>query len=356
MTTFILIAALMAAGAAAAVAWPLLKERRTRWQGAVAGVVLIALAAVLYPRWSNWDWHNASGVTPSAARSPEVLAMVARLEERLRAQPNDLDGWLMLGRSYMTLERFEDASQAYVHALKLNDSSVEAMLGLGEALSMRAGGSIPPPAADLFERALTLSPQEPRALLYGGFAAAVRGDKALARARWEALKQLNPPPQIVAILDQRIAELGAAGPGEAAGEVPASASGGSGQAAQAAPGAPGAAGGGEATINLSIAPALKSKLTGNPLLFVFAREPGASGPPLAVKRLTSAAIGTQVHLSAADSMVPGRALSRGQRISITARVSFSGQPLPAAGDLYGELTYEVGRDGARDLVIDRVAQ
>ncbi|HLW25569.1 MAG TPA: hypothetical protein VKT22_14535 [Steroidobacteraceae bacterium] len=353
MTTFILIAALMAAGAAAAVAWPLLKERRTRWQGAVAGGVLIALAAVLYPRWSNWDWHNEAGGAPSAARSPEVLAMVARLEERLRAQPNDLDGWLMLGRSYMTLERFEDASQAYVHALKLNDSSVEAMLGLGEALSMRAGGSIPPPAADLFERALTLSPQEPRALLYGGFAAAVRGDKALARARWEALKQLNPPPQIVAILDQRIAELGAAGPGEAAGAGPAGASGGSGQAAQAASGA---AGGGEATINLSIAPALKSKLTGHPMLFVFAREPGASGPPLAVKRLTSAAIGTQVHLSAADSMVPGRALSQGQRISITARVSFSGQPMPAAGDLYGELTYEVGRDGARDLVIDRVAQ
>ena len=80
------------------------------------------------------------------------------------------------------------------------------------------------------------------------------------------------------------------------------------------------------------------------------------GPPLAAKRLTGAAIGTQIHLSAADSMVPGRVLTAGQKVSITARVSFSGQPLPASGDLYGELTYDIGHDGVRDLVIDRIAQ
>jgi hypothetical protein len=89
-------------------------------------------------------------------------------------------------------------------------------------------------------------------------------------------------------------------------------------------------------------------------LFLFAREPGSRGPPLAAKRLTSAAIGTQVHLSSADSMMPGRVLASGQRVSITARVSFSGQPYAHQGDLYGELTYDVGRDGARDLVIDQV--
>ena len=55
-------------------------------------------------------------------------------------------------------------------------------------------------------------------------------------------------------------------------------------------------------------------------------------------------------------MVPGRALRAGQQVSITARVSFSGQPMPTAGDLYGEISYEVGRDGPRELVIDHVAQ
>jgi hypothetical protein len=55
-------------------------------------------------------------------------------------------------------------------------------------------------------------------------------------------------------------------------------------------------------------------------------------------------------------LIPWRSLVAGQKVSITARISFSGQPLPAAGDLYGELTYDVGHDGVRDLVIDRIAQ
>ena len=55
-------------------------------------------------------------------------------------------------------------------------------------------------------------------------------------------------------------------------------------------------------------------------------------------------------------MMPGRVLVAGKRVSITARISFSGRPIPTAGDLYGELSYDVGHDGALDLVIDRVAE
>jgi cytochrome c-type biogenesis protein CcmH len=229
-------------------------------------------------------------------------------------------------------------------------------MGLGEAVSLRAGGDITPQAAQLFEDALDLAPANPKALLYGGFAAAVRGDRALARTRWQALKALNPPPQIVQMLDARIAELGppAGGPavGGAAGMAPAGTS-----ASTAGTGAStGGSNGAEVTVNISIAPALKSRLVSEAPLFVFAREPGSRGPPLAAKRLMSTAIGTQVHLSQADSMLPGRVLVRGQQVSITARVSFSGQPVPSAGDLYGELSYDVGRDGVRNLVIDRVAE
>jgi cytochrome c-type biogenesis protein CcmH len=110
------------------------------------------------------------------------------------------------------------------------------------------------------------------------------------------------------------------------------------------------------TVNIHIAPALKSRLKPETPLFVFAREPDSRGPPLAAKRLTSEAIGTQVQLSASDSMLPGRVLVAGKRVAITARISFSGQPIPAAGDLYGELSYDVGHDGARDLLIDRVTE
>jgi len=354
MNTFVVIAAVMAAIAAGTVAFPLIRDRQQRLLGTVVAVLVMGAAAGLYPLWSNWNWHAAAHSPADAG--PDVLAMVAKLENHLRDQPGDTGGWLMLGRSYVALNRLDDAIVAYDHAHQLDHKSAEAAMGLAEAMSLRAGGQITAPAAQLFEEALVLAPNDPKALLYGGFAAAVRGDAALARTRWEALKSLHPPPQIVAMLDARIADLGPIGTPDGApatavapavGTSPSSA--GTGTSAEGSSAA-------EVTVNISIAAALKSRLVSEAPLFVFAREPGSQGPPLAAKRLTSSAIGTQVHLSAADSMLPGRVLAAGRTVSVTARVSFSGQPVPAAGDLYGELSYDVGRDGVRTLVIDRVAE
>ncbi len=354
MATFLFIAAVMAAIAATAVAFPLLRSRRSRIAGALAGLTVMAAAAGLYPLWSNWDWHAAVIQKPAVSR--QVLEMVEKLERHMKEAPDDLPGWLLLGRSDLALDRVDDAITAYEHAHRLDGNNVEAMLGLGEALSVRAGGNVPPAAIDLFERAVTLEPDNPKALLYSGFGAATRGDRGTARIRWLKLKGMHPPPEIDAMLNDRIAELGTADLNGAPGAPPAAAA----AAGASAAGAAAAVGAGgptaQATVNIRIAPALKSRLTGDAPLFVFAREPGGQGPPLAAKRLTSAALGTEVRLSAADSLIPGRALVPGQKVSITARISFSGQPLPAAGDLYGELTYDVGSDGVRDLVIDRVAQ
>lgn len=376
MNTFLVIAALMAAIAAGVVAWPLLRDRSSRKLGALFAILVVGASAGLYPLWSNWNWHAPP--QPENPVGPDAAAMVAKLEQRLRDEPNNPEGWLLLGRSYIAMNRLDDAILAYDHAHQQDAKSAEAAMGLGEAMSLRAGGEITAPAAQLFEEALVLAPDNPKALLYGGFAAASRGDRALARTRWQVLKSMHPPPQIEEMLDARIAELGPSG---------AMGAGGAGDAAPAGTAAPPAAGaprgsgmppangapsgtnasaGGtnastaglgaaEVTVNISIAPGLKSRLVSEAPLFVFAREPGGHGPPLAAKRLTSAAIGTQIHLSPADSMMPGRVLVSGQHVSITARVSFSGQPVPSAGDLYGELTYDVGRDGARNLVIDRVA-
>ncbi|MGB6354833.1 MAG: hypothetical protein WBF21_12705 [Steroidobacteraceae bacterium] len=357
MNTFLVIAAIMAAIAAAAVAVPLLRDRQSRIVGALAAVAIVGASAGLYPLWSNWNWHAPADA--QSAAGPDVAAMVGKLEKHLHDVPDDLPGWLMLGRSYLALNRLDDALVAYDHAHRLDAKNAEAAMGLGEAMSLRAGGEITPEASQLFEDALTSAPANPKALLYGGFAAAARGDNALARARWQALIDLNPPPQIVEMLKERIAALGAPAAGAGA-PVMAGAAAPSPAGTSASPGGTSTSAGGltagDVTVNISIAPALKTRLVTEAPLFVFAREPGSQGPPLAVKRLTSSAIGTQVHLSSADSMMPGRVLSKGQHVSVTARVSFSGQPIPSAGDLYGELSYDVGRDGVRNLVIDRVAE
>jgi cytochrome c-type biogenesis protein CcmH len=355
MLKFFLVAACMAALAATAVAVPLLRDRRSRLAGAAAAVFVVAAAAALYPLWSNWDWHAPQqGIAPT----PEVAAMIEKLEKHLEDQPNDRDGWMMLARSYSALDRTDDAVVAFGHAHRLGGAKdIDATLGLGEALGIKAGGEVTAQAAALFEEAVTQAPDNPRALFFGGFAAAVRGDRELARSRWQALKALHPPPEVVDLIDKQIAGLdGAPGATGEANAAPAVAA-----AGPASPGdAPGAAVATDpkarATLNIKIAPALQARLRPDVPLFVFAREPGAGGPPLAAKRLTTAAIGSQIELSQTDSMLPGHALAVGQQVSITARVSFSGQPMPAAGDLYGELTYDVGRDGPRDLIIDQVAQ
>ena len=358
MNTFIVIAAVMAASAAAAVALPLLRDRQSRVVGALLALLVMGAAAGLYPLWSNWNWHAPAGAAPGAG-GPDVAAMVAKLEQRLRDHPDDLTGWLLMGRSYLTLNRLDDAVRAYDHAHQLDGKNADAAMGLAEAMSLKAGGQITPEAAQLFEQALVLAPGNPKALLYGGFAAAVRGDRVLARSRWLALKNLHPPAQIEQMLDLRIAELGpmpAGSPQGAAGAATDMAAAGTSASSAGTSTSAGGLGGAEVTVKISLAPALKSRLVSEAPLFVFAREPGSQGPPLAAKRLSSTAIGAQVQLSAADSMLPGRVLKSGQKVSITARVSFSGQPIPQAGDLYGELSYDVGRDGVRNLVIDRVAE
>ncbi len=342
MHAFLIVAALMAVIAATIVALPLVRDTRSRVIGVAAALALAGAAAGLYPLWSNWNWH--APVETQSMPAPDVLAMVAKLEQHLRDDPNDLAGWLMLGRSYLALQRMGDAVNAYERAHRLAGNSAEAALGLGEAVSLRAGGQISPQASQLFEEALASEPNNPKALLYGGFAAATRGDRALARSRWQALKDLHPAPQIEQMLDARIAALGA---GEESGT----------NASQAGTSAsPQGSAAAQVTVNIRIAPALRARLKPETPLFVFAREPDSGGPPLAAKRLTSEAIGTRVQLSAADSMMPGRVLAAGKRVSITARVSFSGRPIPTAGDLYGEISYDVGHDGALDLVIDRVAE
>jgi cytochrome c-type biogenesis protein CcmH len=339
MTTFIAIAACMSLLDAAVIVWPLLRNGRNRWVPLASALSLLALSAFLYTRWSTWDW---SGLNQMPPEGPDVQAMVGKLESRLESNPDDLPGWLMLGRSYLTLERFDDAIAAYDHAIKLGGGKdAEAALGMGEAISMRANGQIIPPAAQLFETALQLAPQNPKALLFGGFTAANRGDKALARSRWETLKAMNPPPQLVQMLDARIAALDGMPAAQAADETTPE----SNSSASV-----------EANVTVRIAPALKGRANPDAVVFVFASEPGVRGPPLAAKRLRVADIGASIKLSAADAMIASRTLRAGQKVTITARISFSGQPTPTAGDLYGELTYDIGKDSARELIIDRVTQ
>jgi cytochrome c-type biogenesis protein CcmH len=206
MITFIILSAAFTCGAAALVAVPLLKRNATIAQAPWTALAVIAVLGIgggaLYATLSNWSWSQAQ----AAEDSPQ--AMVGRLARRLEHNPDDLDGWLMLGRSYLALRQTPLAIRAYDRANELaGGKSAEALIGLAEALSVQDESALGGRAGRLIERALVLSPHSPQALFFGAEAALHRGELPLARERFAALLALNPPQNVRPVIEQQISAI-----------------------------------------------------------------------------------------------------------------------------------------------------
>jgi cytochrome c-type biogenesis protein CcmH len=345
MITFVLLAAVLTLAGVALVAVPLLKKKPVEyspapWAALVAAGVLAIGSTVLYVRWTNWSWQ-----TKTDDNSPQT--MVARLARKLEQNPQDLDGWLMLGRSYTVLQQYPLAARSFRRADQLaGGRSAEALIGEAEALSLGDETELDRRAGRLVERALALDPESGKALFFGAAAAMRRGELPLARARFAKLLSLNPPDNIKPLLQKQIDAIDqriAGGPTQDAGARP------DGQPQVAAATDTGA----KVRINVMLAPGLAQSASGSSPLFVFVRDPQRPGPPLAVKRLDSHFPQT-VELTALDSMMPGRSIAAGQKVQVVARIARSGNPVGASGDPFGESAYMVGHDGLINIVIDRV--
>lgn len=203
MIVFIILAGALAVLCVAVIAVPLLKPMPSKtasahWTALAAAGVLVVGSAGLYAAWSNWSWLKSPGVA-----SPE--GMVERLVHRLNDHPDDLAGWLMLGRSYVALQEYPLAVRAYGRADRLaGGRSTEALIGEADALIQMDDAQIEGQAGQLIERALTIDPTSPQALFFGAAAALHRGELPLARARFSKLLTLNPPARVRAILEQEI--------------------------------------------------------------------------------------------------------------------------------------------------------
>ena len=355
MITFVLLAAVLTVAGVALIAVPLLKKKPIEyspapWAALAAAGVLAIGSTVLYVRWTTWSWQTKTGDD-----SPQT--MVARLARRLEKDPQDLNGWLMLGRSYTVLQQYQLAVRAFERADRLaGGKNADALIGEAEALVRGDETELERRAGRLLERALALEPNNPKALFYGAAGALHRGELPVARERFAKLLSLNPPDSIkpllqkqIDALDQQIAgvpaQAGAAPPG-APGQGAGSAQGGQPQVAAATDPAA------KVRINVMLAPSLAQSAGSSPL-FVFVRDPQRPGPPLAVKRLDNHFPQT-VELTAGDSMLPGRAIAAGQKVQVVARIARSGNPVGASGDPFGESAYMVGRDGLINIIIDRV--
>ena len=127
---------------------------------------------------------------------PNPLEMVARLEARLRENPNDLQGQIMAGRSYMALERLDDAKRAWSKVIELNRRDHEAHYNLGLILLQTkdtTDSRIFEEALAHFDTALMNVPREPVVLWYRGVALVHLKRYREADESWTSAYQNLPP-------------------------------------------------------------------------------------------------------------------------------------------------------------------
>jgi len=175
---------------------PAAPDRITAWALSLA-LPLLALAVYLH-LGDPASLARAPAPAPTATAAPtapDIEAMVTRLAQRLQDLPDDGPGWQMLARSYTALGRFGEASQAYARAARLTPNDAQLLADQADALAMAQGRSAAGEPTRLVERALTLDPDNLKALAIAGNAALERGDPAAAQAYFQRAERLLPAKQ-----------------------------------------------------------------------------------------------------------------------------------------------------------------
>lgn len=301
-----------------------------------AAVVLVAAAGYL---WKGTPTQpSAAGATAEDASAPhptdtaQITAMVERLAERLKERPDDVQGWSMLGRSYIALGRKDDAMKTYAEALKRFPQNAELMADYADSLAALNDHQMGDDAMKWVERALKIDPRNIKGLALAGTYAFDHGDFKGAVKYWQKLADIGPSDNpIVQQMAPALAEArDKAGLPPLLPPAPFAAQGG-------APGA-GSAPAGFAAVRgtVTLAPALRSRAQADDTVFVYARDAsGASRMPLAILRKQVRDLPLQFTLDDSMAMSPNARLSTAGRVVVEARISKSGNAMPQAGDLRG---------------------
>ena len=274
----------------------------------------------------------SGGPAAGAGTAPSVEAMVASLAAGLDEDPANAEGWLLLARSQVVLERFDAAVAAFERAHGLLGDDPSLLADWAEAEAAVAGNRFPGSALDHLDRALELDPDHEKALWLGGFAAAQNRRTDIAVARWERLLARQPPgSREASIVTEMLARVRGAGDA-----TPAAGSTETGPAAAAGSVGGDASGdGARIVVEVSLASDLGVELgTGEPV-FVFARAPSGTGPPVAVARTVVGALPATIVLDESNAMVPSLSLATMERALVTARVARSGTANRSSGDVEG---------------------
>ena len=267
-----------------------------------------------------------------------VEKMVAEFASKMEKEPDNLQGWAMLARSYRILGRNADAEKAYARAGSFVDSDPQLLADYADTLAANANGSFAGKPLQLINKALALDPNNLLALWLSGTADFNVQNYKGAVQSWEKLaKQLPADSNEARTIAASIAEARSKG-GLAPASAPSSAPLMSNQGVSG---------------QIEIAPDLKAKIKAGDVLMVIARKPGER-MPVAVLKTAVTAFPMNFVLNDALAMSPNSLISQLPEVLIEVRVSKTGMAMPEAGDLISkQQTVKVGTTNTR-LMIDQV--
>jgi len=333
------------------------REQAGVWAGIVVAVLIPFLSILLYLQLGkpasflqSIEPRIADAALPDGHADVDIQSVVARLESELQQNADNPEGWYLLGSTYMTLQRFSEAAQAFGKLRELVGDEPDLLVREADALAMANQGVLAGAPENLLERALALNPDHPVALWLSGIAADRRGDVEEALRYWQRAEPLfadNPQSQAelrtqITRARARLAEGGAT-TGVSEGSSTSSR-------------VPTSADGGAIEVRVSLDDELKGKVSGNETLFVLARAITGPPMPLAVVRKRARDLPLVVTLDDGMAILPNLKLSGQEQVTVVAKLSRSGNAATQSGDFIGEVTpVTPGSSDPVNVVISTIA-
>ncbi len=311
-----------------------------RWMAYVLVLAIPVLAGGLYVNLGNFNAVEPSaemlGAEPDAPSIEDIRKMVDKLAARMQANPDDAEGWIMLGKSYKYLQQFPKAADAFAQAYRLQGDKPEIMLLYADALAFANDGQLAGKPTELVFKVLELEPDNVSALWLGGMAKAQAGDSAAAGQLWQKLVALLPAgskeQQEVQGLLAKIGGLQNTPPASVAQAKPADIA---------------------IAVQVSLAPELQKAVRPEDTVFVYAQALAGAKMPLAIIRKQVSDLPLAVTLTDALAMVPTMKLSNFPAVKLLARVSKSGNAMTQPGDLIGTIeSVDTGDKNSHTLIIN----
>lgn len=301
-------------------------------QSAHLGNALPIIAALLVPiaglgLYMHWGSSEKVALTMSLVEQPKTIdEMIQRLEDTVRLQPESVDAWYFLGRSYMSEKRPKDAANAYEKTIELVGRQPDLLGQWAQALYFANDNQWSDELQVLVDEALRQDPNEASSLGLLGIAAFE--DKRFQDAidAWTQLsKSLDPQDPSTQAIQTGIerARASLAETPQASPDVNAA------QDAEAAEAAPATVSDYKLLIDVTISDEILKQTSGTDTVFVFARAESGPPMPLAAKRLTVADLPASIALTDEDSLLPQLKLSSIGRVKLQASVSSSGDAMQA---------------------------